>query len=173
MGNVRVGACFKSSNSQPSKVHIHCTNMYTAMHIHDVEHRACSRHCLDMGAQAGNAPHRSPFLSLPYGKEKKERKLETIALCIVSCQKDKMVLGAKKKAFEASCFLTRGVAPLATSPTSPARSGTTPVGVRQEEGHSDALRNASRHTSANTRQTSGTSCRAEPPALQSGPNVVS
>lgn len=111
MGNVRVGACFKSSTSQPSKVHIHCTNMYTTMHIHDVEHRACSRHCLDMGSQAGKAPHRSPFLSLPCGKEKKERKLETIALCIVSCQKDKMVLGANKRPLRPAAFLLEGSFP--------------------------------------------------------------
>lgn len=112
--------------------------------------RACSQHCLDLGAQAGKAPHRSPFLSLPCGKEKEERKLETIALCIVSCQKDKMVLGANKRPLRPAAFLLEGSLPWPLPLPSPARGGTTPVGVKPKEGHSDALRNASRHTSANT-----------------------
>lgn len=102
--------CFKSA-SPPSKVHIYCTIMYTAMHIHDMGHGAWAQHCVDLGAQAGKAPLRSPFLSLPCSKEKKERKLETIALCIVSCQKDKTVLGANKRPLRPAAFLLEGSLP--------------------------------------------------------------
>lgn len=92
------------------------------------------------GAQEGEAPRGSPFLSLPCSKEKEERKLETIALCIVSCQKDKTVLGAHKGPLRPATLSLEGSPPFATPLPSPASSGTTPEGVKHEEGtvtHSD------------------------------------
>lgn len=109
----------------------------------------------------------SPFLSLPCSKEKEERKLETFALCIVSCQKDKMVLGANKGPLRAA-VLDQGVSLFDTPLLPPDSRGTTPVGMGLE-GHGDAFRNAIRHTSANTQKPAGTLCRREPPLCRACP----
>lgn len=92
--------------------------------------------------------------------------MEAIALCIVSCQKDKMVLGANKGPLRPAAFSLKGSFPL------PLPSLLQLVVGVKHEGHGDAFRNAIRHTSANTQKTSGTLCCSEPLALQRMTNVV-